>query len=137
MARTLIKLFAFSLCLCAAIVYGQSEGPASSLYGSTEVGGLINDVTKKPKEVLDGEMQVRFGSFVQKMVNGELTGPITDKLLARAGFYFEDHDSFRNNAGSRNLHAVANLLYNASDKHRFGCEHSEQFHSRSDLFAGS
>lgn len=98
------------------------KGPASSLYGSTEVGGLINYVTKKPKEVLDGEMQVRFGSFTQKMVNGELTGPITDKLLARGGFYFEDRDSFRNNAGSRNSHAVANLLYNASAKHRFGIE---------------
>ncbi|MBL8207342.1 MAG: TonB-dependent receptor [Blastocatellia bacterium] len=99
------------------------KGPASSLYGSTEVGGLINYVTKKPKEVLDGEMQVRFGSFAQKMVNGELTGPITDKLLARGGFYFEDRDSFRNNAGSRNSHAVGNLLYKASDNHRFSAEY--------------
>jgi iron complex outermembrane recepter protein len=99
------------------------KGSASSLYGSTEVGGLINYVTKKPKEVLDGEMQVRFGSFAQKMVNGELTGPITDKLLARGGFYFEDRDSFRNNAGSRNSHAVANLLYKANDNHRFSVEY--------------
>lgn len=98
------------------------KGPASSLYGSTEVGGLINYVTKKPKEVLDGEMQVRFGSFAQKMVNGELTGPITDKWLARGGYYFEDRESFRNNVGSRNSHAVGNLLYKASDNHRFGVE---------------
>jgi len=98
------------------------KGPASSLYGSTEVGGLINYVTKKPKEVLDGEVQVRFGSFAQKMVNGELTGPITDKLLARGGFYFEDRNSFRNNGGSKNSHAVGNLLYKASDNHRFGIE---------------
>jgi iron complex outermembrane receptor protein len=102
------------------------KGPASSLYGSTEVGGLINYVTKKPKEVLDGEMQVRFGSFAQKMVNGELTGPIltklTDKLLARGAFYFEDRHSFRNNAGSTNSHGVGNLLYKANDNHRFSVE---------------
>ena len=99
------------------------KGPASSLYGSTEVGGLINYVTKKPKEAVDGEMQVRFGSFAQKMVNGELTGPITDKLLARGAFYFEDRDSFRNNAGSTNSHAVGNLLYKANDNNRFSAEY--------------
>jgi iron complex outermembrane recepter protein len=99
------------------------KGPASSLYGSTEVGGLINYVTKKPKEVLDGELQVRFGSFAQKMVNGELTGPITDKLLVRGAFYFEDRDSFRFNAGSTNSHAAGNLLYRASDNHRFSAEY--------------
>jgi len=98
------------------------KGPASSLYGSTEVGGLINYVTKQPKEFPDGEMQVRFGSFAQKMVNGEMTGPINDKLLARGGFYFEDRDSFRNNAGSTNSHAVGNLLYKANDNNRFSVE---------------
>lgn len=99
------------------------KGPASSMYGSTEVGGLINYVTKKPKEVLDGEMQVRFGSFNQKFVNGELSGPITDKLLARGAIYYEDRDSFRNNAGSENSHAVGNLLYRANDNNRFSAEY--------------
>ncbi len=99
------------------------KGPASSLYGSTEVGGLINYVTKKPKEVLDGEMQVRLGSFAQKMVNGELTGPVTGKLLARGAFYFEDRDSFRNNAGATNSHAAGNLLYRPHDNHRFSAEY--------------
>lgn len=98
------------------------KGPASSMYGSTEVGGLINYVTKKPKEALDGEMQIRFGSFNQKFVNGEMTGPITDKLLARGAFYYEDRDSFRNNAASENSHGAANLLYKANDNNRFSVE---------------
>ena len=98
------------------------KGPASSMYGSTEVGGLINYVTKKPKEMLDGEFQVRFGSFNQKFVNGEMTGPITDKLLARGAFYYEDRDSFRNNAASENSHGAANLLYKANDNNRFSVE---------------
>lgn len=98
------------------------KGPASSMYGSTEVGGLINYVTKKPKEALDGEMQIRFGSFNQKFVNGEMTGLITDKLLARGAFYYEDRDSFRNNAASENSHGAANLLYKANDNNRFSVE---------------
>jgi iron complex outermembrane receptor protein len=98
------------------------KGPASSQYGSTEVGGLINYVTKKPKEVLDGELQVRFGSFNQKFVNGEMTGPITDKLLARGAFYYEDRNSFRNNAGAENSHGAGNLLYKVNDNNRFSVE---------------
>ncbi len=99
------------------------KGPTAALYGSGEVGGLINYVTKKPKEIIDGELQARFGSFSQKMINGELTGPITAKLLLRGAFYFEDRKSFRNNAGSTNSHAVGNLLYKANDNNRFSLEY--------------
>lgn len=99
------------------------KGPTAALYGAGDVGGLINYVTKQPKEVLDGEVQTRFGSFGQKMFNGELTGPLASKLLARGAFYFEDRDSFRFNAGSRNSHAAVNLLYRASDNHRFSAEY--------------
>lgn len=99
------------------------KGPTAAVYGAGDVGGLINYVTKQPKEVLDGEVQVRFGGFAQKMFNGELTGPLTKKLLARGAFYFEDRDSFRFNADSRNSHAAGNLLYRASDNHRFSAEY--------------
>ncbi len=99
------------------------KGPTAALYGSGEVGGLINYVTKKPKEVIDGELQTRFGSFSQKMINGELTGPITTKLLMRGAFYFEDRKSFRNNAGATNSHAAGNLLYKPNDSNRFSLEY--------------
>jgi len=99
------------------------KGATAALYGSGEVGGLINYVTKKPKEAVDGEMQARFGSFSQKMINGELTGPISSKLLARGAFYFEDRDSFRNNASATNSHAAGNLLYKANDANRFSVEY--------------
>lgn len=99
------------------------KGATGAMYGSGEVGGLINYVTKKPKEVMDAEMQVRIGSFAQRMVNSEFTGPITQKLLARGAFYFEDRDLFRNNAGSKNSHAAGNLLYRANDNNRFSAEY--------------
>jgi iron complex outermembrane receptor protein len=99
------------------------KGATAALYGSGEVGGLINYVTKKPKEAVDGEMQARFGSFSQKMINGELTGPISSKLLLRGAFYFEDRDSFRNNASATNSHAAGNLLFKANDTNRFSVEY--------------
>jgi len=98
------------------------KGPTAALYGAGEPGGLINYVNKQPKEVLDGELQLRIGSFGQKMTNADFSGPVTKRLLARGAFYFEDRDSFRANADSRNSHAVANLVFKANDRHRFALE---------------
>ena len=98
------------------------KGPTAALYGAGEPGGLINYVNKQPKEVLDGELQVRFGSFGQKMTNADFGGPIGTRLLARGAFYFEDRDSFRTNAESRNSHAAANLVFKANDRNRFTFE---------------
>lgn len=98
------------------------KGPTAALYGSGEAGGLINYVTRKPREVVDAEVQFRGGSFGQKMINGELSGPVSQRLLARGAFYFEDRDGFRNNSGSRNSHGVGNLLFRASTNHRFSVE---------------
>lgn len=98
------------------------KGPTAALYGSGEVGGLINYVTRKPREVTDAEIQFRGGSFGQRMFNGDLSGPLGERLLARGAFYFEDRDSFRRNAGSRNSHAVANLVFRAATNHRFTIE---------------
>jgi iron complex outermembrane receptor protein len=105
------------------------KGPTSALYGSGEPGGLINYVTKKPKEVLDGEAQVRFGNFGQKFVGGELTGPINDHLLYRGAVYFEDRKSFREfrnldrRAGATNYDVAGNLTIKAKERHRWGIEY--------------
>ena len=98
------------------------KGPTAGEYGAGEAGGLINYVTKQPTETLDGEMQVRFGSFDQKMTNVDLGGPIGDHFLARGAFYFEDRDTFRANSGARNSHAVTDLTYKLNERHRFSAE---------------
>lgn len=98
------------------------KGPTAALYGAGEPGGLINYVNKQPRETLDGELQVRFGSYGQKMTNADFSGPIGSRLLARGAFYFEDRDSFRANAEARNSHAVANLVFKANDRNRFSFE---------------
>jgi iron complex outermembrane recepter protein len=98
------------------------KGPTSALYGSGEAGGLINYVTKQPKEMLEGQMQLRLGSYDQKYGSGDFSGPLTKKLLARGAYYFEDRDTFRNNSTARNTHGVAALVYKASEQHRLSAE---------------
>jgi iron complex outermembrane receptor protein len=52
------------------------KGPASVLYGNSPPGGLINYVSKTPKEVAGGEIEVRAGT--NKLIEGSIdtTGPI-------------------------------------------------------------
>lgn len=98
------------------------KGPVSAVYGSAEAGGLVNYVTKQPKETLDGEVQVRFGSYNQKFANGDFSGPFGEHFLLRGAFYFEDRDTFRNNSSAENEHGAAGLIYKINERHRFSIE---------------
>jgi iron complex outermembrane receptor protein len=98
------------------------KGSTAAEYGAGEAGGLINYVTKQPTESIDGEVQVRFGSYNQKFTNADFGGPIGKHFFARGAFYFEDRDTFRANSGARNSHAVANLAYRFNERHRLAAE---------------
>ncbi len=89
------------------------KGPSSVLYGAAEPGGVINYVTKKPKDRLQTRVMVGSGQFSQALGEAEITGPLNQSrtLLGRAAVFFEDRDSFRTNGNTRNAHAVGNLLW--------------------------
>jgi iron complex outermembrane recepter protein len=98
------------------------KGPSSALYGSADAGGLINYVTKQPKEVTDGEVQFRFGSYDQKYGSADLSHPLTNKLFSRGAVYMEDRDTFRSNTGNFNADGVLNFLYRPNEHHMFSAE---------------
>ena len=89
------------------------KGPSSVLYGSGEPGGVINYVTKKPRERFEARATLGTGQFGQTLGEAEVTGPANGggTLLYRGAAYFEQRDSFRNNAGMRNVHAVGALTF--------------------------
>ncbi len=89
------------------------KGPASVLYGSGEPGGIINYVTRKPKDRLDARVLFGVGTFDQRQVEADVTGPVNRSrtLLARGAVYFEDREAFRNNAATRNTHVVGDLTW--------------------------
>jgi iron complex outermembrane receptor protein len=59
------------------------RGPASVLFGSGSLGGLINMVSKRPQYEFGGEVSVRYGSFDRKEALADITGPIAGNLAAR------------------------------------------------------
>jgi len=101
------------------------KGPSSVLYGSGEPGGIINYVTKKPRDRFAANATFGTGQYGQAMAEAEVTGPANDAktLLYRGAVYFEDRDSFRNNASMRNIHAVGGLTWKASPRTVFGVEY--------------
>ncbi|MDQ4121053.1 MAG: TonB-dependent receptor [Acidobacteriota bacterium] len=99
------------------------KGPASVLYGSAEPGGIINFITKKPRTLLDGTAEFRFGQYGLAMGNADFSVPLTKKLYSRFAGFLEQRDSFRNNAGLKNQNYVANLLWQPDDKTRVNFEY--------------
>lgn len=61
------------------------KGPSSVLYGQSELGGIINSVSKLPKPVQQGELWAQAGSFDRKQLAADVTGPLSKdgKLLYR------------------------------------------------------
>jgi len=58
------------------------RGPASVVFGQVKPGGLIEMVSKRPRDVAHGEVQVQLGSFERKQLAFDIGGPVTpDKTV--------------------------------------------------------
>lgn len=100
------------------------KGPASALYGSQAMGGVINLITKESKKELGGFGEVAYGSYDTKEVKGGVGGAINEVIdFDYSGSYFDQGDDFKagdgdireNTAYSQQSHALrlgANLNSN-------------------------
>jgi iron complex outermembrane receptor protein len=76
------------------------RGPQSALYGRNTFAGAINYVTKKPTEEFEGSVEATAATDELYRVKGTLSGPIiSDKLLGRAAFLYDDDEGTWSNAG--------------------------------------
>ncbi|MFS8039013.1 TonB-dependent siderophore receptor [Xanthobacter sp. AM11] len=73
------------------------KGPASTLYGIQEPGGIINVITKKPQETFAAILDGSLTSFGGGYADFDLTGPISDTHLAyRFIGEYQDTNYWRN-----------------------------------------
>lgn len=93
------------------------RGPQSALYGRATESGLINYITRKPTEDLEGSVSVTAGQYGYQRYSGRVSGPIAPGLLSfsanvsyyqRDGFYTnlfdgQRDDSQQTKAGSVSL----------------------------------
>ncbi|HMS43820.1 MAG TPA: TonB-dependent receptor plug domain-containing protein, partial [Pyrinomonadaceae bacterium] len=99
------------------------KGPASVLYGSSEPGGVINFITKKPRTVLDGSAGLRFGEYGLGAGNFDFSIPLGRNFYSRLATFVESRDSFRNHAGLKNQNYITNLLWQRTDQTRVNIEY--------------
>ncbi|AON53180.1 TonB-dependent siderophore receptor [Herbaspirillum seropedicae] len=69
------------------------KGPASALYGSSEPGGTINIVTKKPQFSASNSAEVSAGTGGLRRATVDSTGPLSQNLAYRLIAMTEEGDS--------------------------------------------
>jgi iron complex outermembrane recepter protein len=71
------------------------KGPSSALYGQVPPGGLVNMVSKRPSADDFGEAQIQIGTFDQRQVAFDSTGPIDSgkTVLYRLSGLLRDTDT--------------------------------------------
>lgn len=71
------------------------KGPASALYGSSEPGGTLNMVSKRPQWRAANALELYGGSFGFWRAAVDTTGPIGDRVAYRLNAGIESRDGFR------------------------------------------
>ena len=66
------------------------RGPSAALYGLTPPGGLVDIVSRRPRDEFGGELGVELGNQDHWQINGDVTGALSDTVSARlTGLYRE------------------------------------------------
>jgi len=79
------------------------KGPASALYGSSEPGGILNIVTKKPQFKPGHAIGFYAGSYDTYRTTLDSTGPISETFAYRINVAAEDKGGFRDYIGSKRI----------------------------------
>lgn len=82
-----------------------ARGPQGTLYGRNSIGGVMNVVTKRPTEELEGTFTVDLGSFDKRLVTGAIGGPFSDRIRGRLAASSEKRDGYVKNTVGPDLKA--------------------------------
>jgi len=78
------------------------KGPASALYGSSAMGGVINIITRESKGAIHGFGQVAYGSYDTKELKGAVGGAINPYVdFDYSGSWFDQGEDFRMGDGKQ------------------------------------
>ena len=79
------------------------KGPAASLYGRGDPGGLVNIVSKRPQDEAFSRLSFSAGSWDRYRSSLDVNTPLNEdgSLLSRVNIAIEDNGSFRDHVGSQ------------------------------------
>ena len=73
------------------------KGPQGTLFGRNATGGLVNTITSKPTDELEGYIEGTVASFSQIRVEGAISGPLGDSVRGRLAFMSNQQDEILDN----------------------------------------
>ena len=98
------------------------RGPQGTIYGRGATAGVVNLVTRKPTDKLDGYLNLTFGNYSAKTYEGAIGGPLSDRVSVRVAGKAEQRDGYGTNlftgnpVDDRNAFALrASVRVKASD----------------------
>jgi iron complex outermembrane receptor protein len=92
------------------------KGPASSLFGNASPGGVINIVTKQPLSVAKYEVQATYGTYNQKRVMADATGPLSSNFFYRFIAGYENSGAINEDQKIGQVFLAPSFRYNLTDR---------------------
>ena len=93
------------------------RGPASSVYGQTPPGGMLDMVSRRPEAESSHEVRAEVGSNNRKQISFDSTGKIDDdgRFLYRIDGVIRDGDTPINDVGDKRYNIAPSLTWNVDD----------------------
>ena len=73
------------------------RGPQGTLYGRNAIGGSINIISKRPTDEFEGLVSIDAGNFDKRLIQGVVSGPLSDRLRGRLSIADETRDGYVRN----------------------------------------
>lgn len=73
------------------------KGPQGTLFGRNSEAGAVNIVTRKPTRYLEGHIKGEHGEYNRHLVEGVISGPLTDTLSARLAASYSEIENVLTN----------------------------------------
>ena len=91
------------------------KGPAAVLYGQSPPGGIVNMVSRRPRDEFGGEFEVQGGEYNMWQVAGDVTGPMTDRVSGRITALYRDRETQVDFLTSQRLFISPAITFRFSD----------------------
>jgi len=96
------------------------RGPASSVYGQTPPGGLLDMVSRRPEALASHQLQLQIGTFQHKQISFDSTGNVDEdgRFLYRVGGVLRDSGTAIEHIDDQRFNIAPSLTWNIADDTR-------------------
>jgi iron complex outermembrane receptor protein len=97
------------------------KGPSGTLFGSPLIsyGGLINVTTKRPMQILKGELGFITGSFGLNRVTGDINLPLSEDAFMRVNTAYQSQNIFQDAGNRKSFYIAPSFKLKASERLTF------------------